>query len=123
MKINLRTNYFLIFVIICFHSHCQNVEKPSKYVLYKENGRVILAYKAFEEYLNSEKSWKNYQKCLLEQFPEMQYLHKRNIKYHFIDSTDFREDVLNFSIDSFKVFLNRINDKKINELYDTIILK
>lgn len=123
MKINLRTNYFLIFVIICFYSHCQNVEKSSKYVLNKENGRIILAYKAFEDYLKSEKSWENYQKCLLDRFPEMQYLHKRNIKYHFIDSTDFCEDVLNFSIDSFKVFLNRINDKKINELYDTIILK
>jgi len=123
MKAKVKTILCLIFFILGLNIHCQDIGKSSKYILYKENGRIILAYKAFEDYMTSEKSWENFQKSLLDRFPEMQYLHKLNIKYGFIDSVGFREDILNFSIDSFKVFLGWVNDNSINELYDSIILK
>jgi uncharacterized protein YjaZ len=123
MKRKIKTILCLTFFVPILNIHCQNVEKSSKYILYKENSRIILAYKAFEDYLNSEKSWENYQKFLLDRFPEMLYLHRRNIEYNFIDSVGFRKDVLNFSKDSFKIFFDRVNDTLINEIYETIILK
>jgi len=123
MKRKTRTTICLTFVIISLNFQYCIVDNSSKYILYKENGRIILAYKAFEDYLTSEKSWENFQNSLLDRFPEMQYLHRHNIKYNFIDSVGFRKDVLNFSMDSFKVFLSWVNDNRINELYDSIILK
>ena len=123
MKEKAITLFCLTCIVSAMNIHCQNVEDSSKYILYKDNGRIILAYKAFEAYLNSEKSWENYQRSLLDPFPEMQYLHERNIKYNIIDSAGFREEVVNFSKDSFRVFFAGVNDSLINEIYESILVR
>lgn len=112
--------FLSILIVISFYKSYSQQDEISKNVYNKENGRIILAYKAFESFLNSERSWENYQKSCLYPFPEMQYLHERNLKYGFIDSTMFRNEVMLLSGDSFKVFLDRVNDIKLIGLYDSI---
>jgi hypothetical protein len=41
-----------------------------EYIIPKEKGRIILAYKVFEEFLNSDKSWDNTGKLYLGPVPK-----------------------------------------------------
>ena len=53
----------------CFNSRTRNLKE---YVIEKENGQIILAYKAFEDFLDSDRSWENYKIILLDAYPQVQ---------------------------------------------------
>ncbi len=91
------------------------------YIIEKENGQIILAYKAFEDFLNSDKSWENYKMLLLEAYPEVQEVHKRQLEWGVIDSVKFREDISAFAIKDYEHFFTQYDNATLNYLYDSII--
>jgi uncharacterized protein YjaZ len=105
------------------HIGCnRNTESnTNEYIIEKENGQIILAYKAFEDFLNSEKSWKNYKTLLLDAYPEVQEVHNRQLEWGVIDSVKFREDIRNYKKDDFEHFFTQYDNGTLNYLYDSII--
>jgi uncharacterized protein YjaZ len=105
------------------HIGCnRNAESnTNEYIIEKENGQIILAYKAFEDFLNSEKSWKNYKTLLLDAYPEVQEVHNRQLEWGVIDSVKFREDIRNYKKDDFEHFFTQYDNGTLNYLYDSII--
>ncbi len=105
------------------HIGCnRNAERnTNEYIIEKENGQIILAYKAFEDFLNSEKSWKNYKTLLLDAYPEVQEVHNRQLEWGVIDSVKFREDIRNYKKDDFEHFFTQYDNGTLNYLYDSII--
>lgn len=114
---------FLGAFISLTHLGCDRnaVSDESEYIIEKENGQIILAYKAFEDFLHSDKSWENYELLLLDAFPEVQEVHKRQLEWGVIDSVKFAEDVRNFTIDDYENFFTQYDKKTLNYLYDSII--
>lgn len=93
----------------------------NEYIIEKENGQIILAYKAFEDFLNSDKSWNNYKTLLLDAYPEVQEVHNRQLGWGVIDSVKFPEDVRNYKKDDYEHFFTQYDNKALNYLYDSII--
>jgi len=50
-------------------------------IITKDNGRIIKGYIAFEEFLNSDRTWQNYKKLVLEAYPEMQAVHAKQLSW------------------------------------------
>ena len=105
------------------HIGCnRNAERnTNEYIIEKENGQIILAYKAFEDFLNSEKSWKNYKTLLLDAYPEVQEVHNRQLEWGVIDSVKFPEDIRNYKKADFEHFFTQYDNGTLNYLYDSII--
>ncbi len=112
---------FFLFILGCDGIKKQNGN--SKYIISKENGRIILAYKAFEDFLNSDKSWESYKSILLDAYPEVQEVHNRQLGWGAIDSVQFPKDVKNYKKDDFKHLFTQYDNKTLNYLYDSIIIK
>ena len=66
---------FVGFLIISFSNNLLGQNNNSERIILKDNGRIILAYKVFEDFLNSDKSWESYKSIVLEAYPEMQAAH------------------------------------------------
>ena len=99
--------------------HAQNIN--SKYVISKKNGKIIKAYMSFEDFLNSDKSWGNYNKIVLEAYPEMQAVHRKQLSWGSIDSLKFSEEVKNYKKEDWEKYFNQYDDKSLNFLYDSVI--
>jgi uncharacterized protein YjaZ len=93
----------------------------NEYIIQKENGQIILAYKAFEDFLNSDKSWESYKSLLLNAYPEVQEVHNRQLGWGVIDSIKFPEEVGNYKKDDYEHFFTQYDNKALNYLYDSII--
>ena len=117
----LRTTLPILFITIFIICSLPAISQPSEYVINKKNGRIILAYKAFEDYLDSEKIWDNYVETVLSPIPEMEYLHKRRLYWGAIDSLKFPKEVEQFKKEDFQYFLKPGIDKYFVNLYDSII--
>ena len=77
----------IVYLIVCSNGIGQKVGKSaSKYIIPKENGRIILAYKAFDDFLDSDRTWETYQTNFLNAYPEMQIVHNSQLKWGAIDS-------------------------------------
>ncbi|NQU87917.1 MAG: hypothetical protein HQ541_19380 [Mariniphaga sp.] len=113
--------YFIVFFVLCLFWNNPTFSQPTKYIVDKKNGKIVLAYKAFENYLGSEKTWEKYKETVLDPFPEMQYLHKRRLYWGAIDSLTFPQEVEQFKNADFKKYLNPEIDKYFINLYDSII--
>ena len=58
---------FLCLASMLINPGCKDPTKTSgRHIIQKENGRIILAYKAFDEFLDTDKSWECYQDLLLD---------------------------------------------------------
>jgi len=116
-------------IIICcilFFTNVRNLEaqnKDSEYIINKEGGRIILAYKNFEDFLNSDKSWVSYHKLVFETCPEMLSIHKNYFSWGNQDSLKFQRDMKNSKIADWSWCLDRYDKKTLNYLYDSIIVK
>ena len=97
------------------------VSNMNEYIIEKENGQIILAYKAFEDFLNSDKSWENYKTLLLDAYPEVQEVHNRQLEWGVIDSVKFAEDISQYKIEDYEHFFTQYDNKILNYLYDSII--
>jgi len=95
----------------------------SENIIIKDNGRMILAYMAFEDFLNSDKSWENYQKIVLKAYPEMQAAHDKALSWGTIDSVDFPQQVKNFKKEDWVQYFNEYDEKTLNYLYDSLIVR
>ncbi len=78
MKIILNIVFCTVVFFAFLGCNNQSVQNTNKYIIEKENGKIILAYKAFQDFLNSDKSWESYKALLLDAYPEVQEVHKRS---------------------------------------------
>ena len=115
--------FLFILLILAGCNNPKNHSKSSKYIITKENGRIIKAYLAFEDYLNSDRSWENYKKTVLDAFPEMQAVHSKQISWGSIDSLKFPEEVKNYKKEDWEKYFNQYNDKTLGFLFDSLIQK
>lgn len=92
-----------------------------EYIISKGKGRIILAYKVFEDFLNSDKSWDNYQRIVLGSCPEMLAVHKKTLSWGAIDSVKFPDEIQNYKKDDWKQYFNKYDKKTLNFLYDSLI--
>lgn len=122
---SLRPIVLFVFVLLFTCIGCQRnaASGASDFFIEKDNGRIILAYKAFEDFLQTDKSWGNYKLLLLDAFPEIQEVHTRQLGWGVIDSVQFKEDILKFSIEDYKPFFTQYTHDRLNYLYDSIIEK
>jgi hypothetical protein len=112
---------FLILLVIL--ASCSNTINKERTIISKENGNIILSYKGIEKFLNTDKSWKNYEDNVLRPFPTLKAIHDRYIKYGFIDSSLFISEVENYTDEGFKPYLIGVNEEKLIQLYDSVIAK
>lgn len=119
MKNNLSILFCAIIYLVL--SGCANKKNGNDYIIQKENGKIILAYKAFEDFLNSDKSWKSYKSILLDAYPAVQKVHKRQIEWGSVDTIKFPGEVKNFKKEDFEKFMFQYDLKTINYLYDSVI--
>ena len=87
----------------------------------KENGNIILAYKGFETFLNSEKTWNDYNEDVLGGFPTLASIHHRYIHDGLIDSTLYPKEISDFTMDTYKPYFDRIDEAQIVNIYDSVI--
>lgn len=114
----------LLFCLL-FFPNCNRVKNQSdnsRYIISKKNGEIILAYKAFLDFLKTDKSWANYNKLLLEPYPEVQLVHKRQLGWGVIDSINFPKDLKNYKIENYEHFYSQYDTNTLNYLYDSILL-
>lgn len=102
---------------------CSNTINKESTIVSKKNGNIILSYKGIENFLNTDKSWGNYEETVLKPFPTLKAIHDRYIKYGFIDSSLFISEVKNYSNEDFKPYLNGVNKEELIQLYDFVIAK
>ena len=116
----------LFFAVICIFLLQSNTDKkPAKehYVIEKNNGKIILAYKAFGDFLHSDNSWESYQSMLLEPYPAVLKVHRRQAKWGDLDTIQFSKQVSNFKKEDFEKYMSQYDLKTINYLYDDVIDK
>jgi uncharacterized protein YjaZ len=118
---NRLTNIFLVILSLA----CSACNKPSAgpYIIEKENGKIILAYNAFEDFLNSDKSWESYKTLLLDAYPEIREVHKRQLDWGVIDSLKFPEEVSHYKKEDYEQYFTQYTTETLNYLYDSIIGK
>lgn len=97
--------------------------QSTHFIIQKENGRIILAYKAFEEFLNTDKSWGNYKRLVLDAYPEMQAIHNRTALWGGIDSLKFPEEIKSYKIEDWSKYFGLYDEQKAALLYDSIVIK
>ncbi len=105
-----KTNIFIVIAFVVFLPNCvdQYINKKTRdYIIPKQNEHIILVYKAFDDFLKSDRSWKNYQNILLKAYPEMQIVHGRQLKWGAIDPAKFPEDLKNYNRKDFEHFFNQ----------------
>jgi len=103
---------------------CKDQTQTSgKYIIEKDNGRIILAYKAFDEFLETDQSWKSYQDLLLEPFPEIEYVHNLQISWGAVDSINFPMEIKKFKREDFEHYFNQYDESTLVQLYDSVIGK
>jgi uncharacterized protein YjaZ len=108
--------------IICSDKLSAQNLKP-EYIISKDNGRIILAYKVFEDFLNSGKSWESYKKIVLGSCPEMKAVHDKTLSWGSIDSVRFPVEVTLFKKADWEQYFSQYDRKMLNYLYDSLIAK
>lgn len=109
--------------IFSFESLTQNSPVDDRYVIQKKNGKIILAYKVFYDFLNSDKSWQTYQAMVLKPYPSLQKVHKRQIEWGSVDTLQFPKEVTGYKKEDFEKYMNQYDLKAVNNLYDGVIEK
>ena len=92
-------------------------------IITKDNGRIIKGYIAFENFLNSDRTWQNYKKLVLEAYPDMQSVHAKQLSWGSIDSVSFPDEVTSYTKEQWEKYFSLYDDKKLNYLYDSVISK
>lgn len=98
-------------------------QNTQKYTIQKDNGKIILAYKAFEDFLNSDRSWKSYRSILLDAYPSVRKVHEREIAWGTLDTARFQSDIKNYKKEDYAKMLTQYDDKTVNYLYDSVIVR
>ena len=113
---------FPVFVFLVLMIGCAGLNaSKDRVVIPKDNGNIILAYKGFERFLDSGRTWSDYEKHVLNAFPLMTAMHGHYMYYDLIDSAGFWQEVTDYQPDDFNPFFSRINEKRVSDLYDAVI--
>lgn len=122
---NLRLHILLLAAISLAQTGCNRPDSGNvnQYIIQKKNGRIILAYKAFEDFLNSDQSWESYKSLLLDAYPEVLVVHNRQIGWGVIDTVQFPKDIKNYRKEDYEHFFLQYDTETLNYLYDSIIGK
>jgi uncharacterized protein YjaZ len=113
---------FVGFLIISFSNNLLGQNNNSERIILKDNGRIILAYKVFEDFLNSDKSWESYKRIVLEAYPEMLAAHNKALSWGAIDSLTFSKEVTNFKKEDWVKYCSQYDRKTLIYLYDSLIV-
>jgi uncharacterized protein YjaZ len=117
---------FLLAIIALVYNACNtpvNEKKAAKYIIEKKAGRIILAYKSFEDFLDTDRSWKTFRRLILDVYPEMNALHLRKLSWGGYDTIKFQEEILNYKKEDFERYFTQYTEDDLNYLYDSIIEK
>lgn len=93
------------------------------YVIPRQGGKIIQAYKNFDDFIHSDKTWDSYKKLVFEACPEMIAIHNRQLSWGTIDTVSFPDKIMSYTVDEWSVYLNRYNEKTVIYLYDSIVQK
>jgi uncharacterized protein YjaZ len=120
-----KSRQIFIFLIPLFFFACfcklKAQSNSSRYIITKDNGRIIKAYNTFGDFLDSDKSWESYKKILFDPYPEMKAVHDKQLSWGSIDSLKFREEVKNYRKEDWETYFTQYDDKTLNVLYDSVI--
>lgn len=110
-------------ILLAVISGCQRTinSKTNSYSIEKNNGKIILAYKAFEDFLDSDKSWNSYKALVLDACPEVWEVHNSQLKWGGIDSAGFPKEVTRYTRRDYEHYFTQYSFERLNYLYDTII--
>jgi uncharacterized protein YjaZ len=113
---------FLIPLIFITNFNCLKAQSTnSRYIITKDNGRIIKVYNAFGDFLDSDKSWESYKKILFDAYPEMKVVHDKQLSWGSIDSLKFPDEVKNFRKEDWQKYFTQYDDITLNVLYDSVI--
>ena len=101
----------------------QSINETRNYIIDKKNGKIVLAYKAFEDFLDSDKSWGSYKSIFLSPYPSIQKVHQRQIEWGSLDTVTFPNKVTDYNKEDFEEFISRFDVSTIDFLYDSTIEK
>ena len=90
-------------------------------IIQKKTGRIILAYKGFEAFLETEKTWQDFENLLLKPYPEVQIVHSKQMSWGAIDSVEFPKQIKAYQKDDFEHYFSQYDITFLNELYDSIV--
>ena len=121
MKNNLRVLLYAIVFLSFLGSTTDSKKNADGYIIQKENGKIILGYKAFEDFLDSDRSWKSYTSIVLGLDPAMQKVHNRQIEWGSVDTVKFPDEIKNYKKEEFAAMLSQYDLAAVNVLYDSII--
>jgi len=93
------------------------------YIIQKKNGKIILAYKAFSDFLDSDKSWESYKTLLLDAYPEVWEVHRRQLEWGVIDTTTFPDLISRYKKEDYQKYFSQYDMETLNYLYDSVIEK
>ncbi|MBN2425700.1 MAG: hypothetical protein JXR46_13895 [Calditrichaceae bacterium] len=119
MSRNLIFTVALLAFLCCTNSKVQDNERV---IIAKDNGSIILAYKAFYDFLDSDRSWQSYQSILFDTYPEVREVHNSQVKWGVIDTMTFPDIIKDYKREDYERFLTQYDDRMFNFLYDSIIV-
>lgn len=113
--------YILTIYVLLISLSIPGGEKDHKSEISKKNGKIILAYKGFEKFLASQRTWGDYKKYVLEEYETLNSIHQRYVDYGIIDTSAFMQEVTDYSVPDFAEYFNNISRTEIEKLYDLVI--
>ena len=115
--------FLILHILILILVSCTNPKNQDdkRVIIAQDNGNIILAYKGFETFLNSPKSWNDYEKQVLNPFPTVKTVHQRYIHYGLIDSIQYQKQVTEYTLDEFNQYFDGISDEQVINLYNFVI--
>jgi len=90
----------------------QNLKSPP--------GRLILAYKGFNEFLNSERTLNDYQRLVVEPYPVMKRLHSMFAEWGQWDPNNFSKLISDIPEQKVRTLLENVKEKALIALYDSV---
>ncbi len=121
MKTTVCILFCAVVALFVFEGYRNSGPNPNDYIIPKKNGKIILAYKAFMDFLNSDRSWKSYKSILLDPYPSVQKVHNRQIEWGSVDTIKFPNEIKNFKKEDFEKYMSQYDLRTINYLYDSVI--
>jgi uncharacterized protein YjaZ len=121
----MKPKHFILFwatvALFLFESNSSSKSDVNDYIIQKKNGKIILAYKTFEDFLNSDRTWNSYKSILLDPYPSVLKVHNRQIEWGGIDTEKFPDEIRKYKKEDFEKFMSQYDLKTINYLYDSVI--
>ena len=105
---------FMMFFIIFLGKSTQKAQDPN-------DGHLILAYKGFDEFLNAEHTYENYQKMVVEPYPAMRRIHEIFMNWGAIDTISFPQKVCSIDENKYREILSGIDDEELDGLFKSIV--